>query len=69
MCPTILPAPKDCTKFLQWPWRPEGGIRCPGVRDDYEPPCGVWGPKLVPPEEQHVLLTTEPSLQPRINCI
>lgn len=59
MCPSILPAPKYCTKFL-----PEGGIRCPGVRDDYEPPCGFWGPKLGPLEEQHVFLTTEPSLQP-----
>lgn len=40
MCPSILPAPKYCTKFLQYPLRPEEGIRCPGVRDDYEPPCG-----------------------------
>jgi hypothetical protein len=30
----------------------------------YEPPCGCWNLNSGPLEEQSVLLTTEPSLQP-----
>jgi hypothetical protein len=29
-----------------------------------EPPCGCWELNSGPPEDQSVLLTTEPSLQP-----
>lgn len=32
--------------------------------DSYEPPCGCWELNSGPPEEQSVLLTAEPSLQP-----
>jgi hypothetical protein len=33
------------------------------ITDGCEPPCGCWDLNSVPPEEQSVLLTTEPSLQ------
>jgi hypothetical protein len=36
------------------------------ISDGCEPPCGCWGLNSGPSEEQSVLLTTEPSLQPRI---
>ena len=36
------------------------------ITDDCEPPCGCWDLNSGPSEEQSVLLTTEPSLQPRI---
>jgi len=35
-----------------------------GIRSHYEPPCGCWELNSGPLEEQSVLLTTEPSLQP-----
>ena len=35
------------------------------VTDSCEPPCGCWDLNSGPLEEQSVLLTTEPSLQPR----
>jgi hypothetical protein len=34
------------------------------IRDGCEPPCGCWELNSGPSEEQSVLLTTEPSLQP-----
>jgi hypothetical protein len=34
--------------------------------DGCEPPCGCWELNSGPPEEQSVLLTTEPSLQPNL---
>jgi hypothetical protein len=34
------------------------------IMDGCEPPCGCWDLNLGPSEEQLVLLTTEPSLQP-----
>ena len=34
------------------------------VTDSCEPPCGCWDLNSGPLEEQSVLLTTEPSLQP-----
>jgi hypothetical protein len=37
------------------------------VMDGCEPPCGCWDLNLGPLEEQSVLLTTEPSHQPRFN--
>jgi hypothetical protein len=33
----------------------------------HEPPCGCWELSLRPLQEQQVLLTTQPSLQPRTN--
>ena len=35
------------------------------ITDGCEPPCGCWELNSGPPEEQSVLLTAEPSLQPR----
>ena len=35
------------------------------ITDGCEPPCGCWELNLHPLEDQSVLLTTEPSLQPR----
>ena len=42
------------------------GVRSPGtgVTDSCELPCGCWELNLGPLQEQHVLLTTEPLLQP-----
>jgi hypothetical protein len=37
-----------------------------GVTHGLEPPCGCWELNLGPLQEQPVLLTTEPSLQPLI---
>jgi hypothetical protein len=34
------------------------------IIDGCEPPCGSWGLNSGPLEEQSVLLTSEPSLQP-----
>jgi hypothetical protein len=34
------------------------------ITDGCEPPCGCWDLNSGPLEEQSVLLTTEPSLQP-----
>jgi hypothetical protein len=47
-------------------WRPEEGIRSPGpgVRDGCEPPYGCKESNPGPLQEQPVLLTSEPSLQP-----
>jgi len=41
---------------------PEEGVR--SITDGCEPPCGCWELNSGPLEEQSVLLTTEPSLQP-----
>jgi hypothetical protein len=41
---------------------PEEGIIC--ITDGCEPPCGCWELNSEPLEEQSVLLTSEPSLQP-----
>ena len=41
---------------------PEEGIR--SQADGCEPPCGWWELNSGPLEEQSVLLTTKPSLQP-----
>jgi hypothetical protein len=35
------------------------------ITDGCEPPCGCWDLNSGPSEEQSVLLTAEPSLQPR----
>jgi hypothetical protein len=36
--------------------------------DGCEPPCGCWDLNSGPLEEQSVLLTAEPSLQPPVVC-
>jgi hypothetical protein len=36
------------------------------ITDVWEPPCGCWDLNSEPLEEQSVLLTTEPSLQPQV---
>ena len=36
------------------------------ITDGHEPPCGFWELNSGPLEEQSVLLTTEPSLQPKL---
>ncbi|KAM7326927.1 hypothetical protein ACRRTK_013294 [Alexandromys fortis] len=42
-----------------------GQKRAPGIiTDGCEPPCGCWELNSGPLEEQSVLLTSEPSLQP-----
>ena len=44
---------------------PEGQKRAPDlITDGCEPPCGCWELNSGPLEEQAVLLTMEPSLQP-----
>ena len=44
---------------------PEGQKRAPDlITDGCEPPCGCWELNSGPLEEQSVLLTAEPSLQP-----
>jgi hypothetical protein len=35
------------------------------ITDGCEPPCGCWELNSGPLEEQSVLLTTEPSIQPK----
>ena len=47
--------------------RPEEGIRSL-IIDGCEPPCGCWELNSGPLEEQPVLLTSEPSLQPPGFC-
>ena len=49
--------------------RSEGGIgfRRIGIIDGCEPPCGCWELNLGPLQKQHVLLTTDSSLQPHIS--
>ena len=43
-----------------------GQMKTPDViKDGCEPPCGYWELNSGPLEEQAVLLTTEPSLQPQ----
>ena len=39
------------------------------ITDGCEPPCGCWELNSVPLEEQAVLLTSEPSLQPPCLCL
>ena len=39
------------------------------IMDGCEPPCGCWDLNSVPWEEQLVLLTTEPSLQPEMSSL
>jgi hypothetical protein len=41
------------------------GIPGTGVTGGYEPPCGCWELERSRLEEQPLLLTTEPSLQPQ----
>jgi hypothetical protein len=55
-----------CHVCVQCPWGLKGGIRSPGTRvtDDFEAPYGFWDSNQGPLEEQPVLITTEPSLQP-----
>jgi hypothetical protein len=36
------------------------------ITDGCEPPCGCWDLNSGPPEEQSLLLTAKPSLQPRV---
>ena len=44
---------------------PEGQKRAPDlITDGCEPPCGCWELNSGPLEEQAMLLTAEPSLQP-----
>ena len=51
------------TAFL--PCVPTSQKGAPGlIIDGCEPPCGCWELNSGPLEEQSVLLTTEPSLQP-----
>jgi len=38
------------------------------ITDGCEPPCGCWELNSGPLEEQSVLLTAEPSLQPQETC-
>ena len=46
---------------------PAGQKRAPDlITDGCEPPCGCWELNSGPLEEQAMLLTTEPSLQPPI---
>jgi hypothetical protein len=49
----------------------EEGIRSTEteVTDAYEPPCWYQEPNLGPLQEEHALLTTEPSLQPVVCCL
>lgn len=48
--------------------RPEEGVLSPGtgVRDWCKPPRGCWESDSDAPEEQSVLSTSEPSLQPQM---
>jgi hypothetical protein len=39
------------------------------ITDGYEPPCGCWELNSGPLEEQSVLLTAEPSLQPLLHSL
>jgi hypothetical protein len=53
-------AGRSYQSFWLYPTASEGGIRSHGC----EPPCGCWDLNSGPLEEQSVLLTAEPSLQP-----
>ena len=50
----------------QYPWRSDEGIRVPGTgyMSSYEALYGTWDPNPGLLQEQQVLLTTEPPLQP-----
>jgi hypothetical protein len=58
------------TTCLQCPQWPEEGIRSSGTRavEGCELPSGCWNPNFSVLQEQPVLLTVEPSLQPWIVC-
>jgi hypothetical protein len=47
------------------PFFKKGFIYCYLITDGCEPPCGCWDLNSGPSEEQPMLLTTEPSLQPQ----
>ena len=49
-----------------YPWRLELGVRVPGTRitDGWGPPCRHWESNLGVLEEQAMLITAEPSLEP-----
>lgn len=55
-----------CVHEHRCPWRPEETIRSPGAKLQAVVGFLIWGRKLSPPE---VLLTTEPSLQPKHNFL
>lgn len=67
MCMVVLPACMSvhCINAL-CPWRPEEDIGSlwTGVSDGCETLCGFWKLNQDPLQEQQILLTTEPSLQP-----
>ena len=49
---------------------PAGQKRAPDlITDGCEPPCGCWELNSGPLEEQAILLTTEPSLQPPLTAL
>jgi hypothetical protein len=52
-----------CAWYLQRPLESTGSLGT-GVMDDWELPCGHWELNLGPLQEQHLLLTSESSLQP-----
>jgi hypothetical protein len=56
-----------CYVHAWYPRSSEEGIQSPGMEviDTYEPPCGCPELNPDPLQEQKVLLTTEPPLQPR----
>lgn len=49
-----------------YPWRLELGVRVPGTRitDGWGPPCRHWESNLGVLEEQAMLISAEPSLEP-----
>lgn len=59
-----------CTTCLQCPCKPEEGVGSPGTGgpDAYELLCRSWELNTGPLGEQPVLVTTEPSLQPKQSC-
>ena len=55
------------TIFFLSVYMPAGQKRAPDlITDGCEPPCGCWELNSGPLEEQAMLLTTEPSLQPHV---
>jgi hypothetical protein len=65
MCMSVLPACIFVYYESSWCLRqPERGCGT-GLPDGCEPQCGFWELSLDLLEEQQVLLTSEPSLQPR----
>ena len=49
---------------------PSGQKRPPDlITDGCEPPCGCWELNSGPLEEQAMLLTAEPSLQPKLTIL